>query len=54
MPEREVILKKIENDIELTDEEYKYYLMHILNHSEHEADTIITISKNTDPNVKID
>ena len=54
MFDKNEILKKVENDVDLSDVEYKYYLMQILNHTEREADSIIAIKNNKDPHVIID
>ena len=51
---REEIFKKIEQKVELSEKEYKYYLIEIMRLSEIEANTIITIGKNTNPSIRID
>lgn len=51
---KDEILKKLNDSIPLTKEEEIFYLTEILGHTKEEAERIIEISENNDPNVLID
>ena len=51
---KDEILKKLDEDIPLTKEEEVFYLTEILGHTKEEAERIIEIAENKDPNVLID
>lgn len=52
--ELEIILRKLENDQELTDEEERIYMKEVIGLSDTEIDRITTIVNNQDSNVFID
>lgn len=51
---KEEILKKLENKEPLTREEDLFYLIEILGHTKEEAERILEINDNKDPNLLID
>jgi len=52
--DREKILEKVKNKIDLTVDEELFYLTEIAGYSREEAETMITVAENKDSNLLID
>lgn len=52
--DKTLILKKLQENRALTSAEERFYLIEILGYTPEEAETIITINENKDPDVIID